>query len=1035
MVAAGASISAGCGDAGPARMESDAVDSEVQGPGDTPDEAVCAFDDGFRQPSGRFPMGETFWLPTPGGDCEGLTWRIESRPEGALAELVSEGGGARLTPDAKGRWVFGLPDRTDRVELEVVDRMGFEHFNYYPSSSLLSVGDDLWTANVWDSSLSRIGPNGSEERIAVGAWPVAIASSEGSNVVVVACRASDTVGFVDLASRRLVDAVWVGDEPAEIVLSPDGERAFVALATEDAVAVVDIAKRTVVKRIEVVKDPLAMTVVGNTLWVASYRSGQADRAPFGSDPIETERDLAGIDLDTYEVRFLNDVGHTITALHPGPDDTSLYIAHTRGDPYADFVAPKPGLAAFKHELMMVDTNTGMVRKAVDLGRQTTSSGPVVGLRDIEILGGRIWLSSEGTDEVLGLDIDTLEERIRVAASGRPRALLAHDGRIYAHGAQSWVVTEVAQDSMTRTISTGVETRDEQVAEGQRFFTGAGETYGVQWSCNTCHVDGLSDTLVWKAGPFESRHSPRPLFWLEATMPLGWDGYSASARNFAHTGPVNIGVKPTSVEALALTAYLEAIMPPPPANGLTRRDGSMSDEAKLGEAVFEEAGCTSCHGGALTTNRRLLEEGITEGLSDVPSLIGSYRHVAWLKHGDASTLRRAVEAAVDAFADSPLPDSDIDLLTRYVAELTARDFTVIAMTPAKNELEAAVDRPIRLTFSTLVLDTPENLSKVRLVDGNGAPVDAQVSSKDHRVTITPASPLDHSSRYEVEVGEGFQSSDERQTPSLTLSFSTAAAPTLTMSGDYRWVVNVPFPDFANGRFDNSRTVAVTTPLTVSVPNVNPELLFNFGDELTYTGYAVVSGADLIVPGVPVPAGTALGDSRGLRARLVDLDADGVADEASGALTLTGPGFVVEGVAWRLIRPPVTTGCPEGPGGDVPVTVTFTEEGQPIVSWDAAEGNALAVYVTDPNATLPILPGQVVTDGAAYWALAAIAFPAGFPGPVTYGMVAEGAEDASTTHGAPAGGAPLEAGRCYQLSVTTNKFETGFVVLRYPSEFAR
>jgi YVTN family beta-propeller protein len=1030
-----AGASAACGDSGPSTPRSDVTGSETETPSDTTDGSACSFVDGFKQPTGHFPIGETFWLPTPGGDCGGLPWRIGARPEGSSAELVEEGGGARFTPDVTGSWVFELSGKDERVTLEVVEREGFEHFNYYPASSLLEIEGDIWTANGWDPSLSRIGPTGDLERVQVGSWPVALAWREGMEVVLVAQRGSDTVGIVDVAARSLVDAIWVGDEPAEIVISPDGERAFVALATENAIAVVDIAKRAVIERVEVVKDPLAMTIVGNTLWVASYRSGQPDRAPFGSDPVETERDLAGVDIETYEVRYLTDVGHTITAIHPGPDDTSLYVAHTRGDPYADFVAPKPGLAAFKHELMVVDLDTGMVRTAVDLGRQATSSGPVVFLRDIEVLGGRVWLSSEGTDEVLGLDIETLEERIRVTATGRPRALLVGGERIYAHGAQSWVVTEIGQDSMTRTLSTGVENRDAAIAEGQRFFTGAGKTYGVHWSCNTCHVDGLSDTLVWKAGPFESRHSPRPLFWLEATMPLGWDGYSASARNFAHSGPVNIGVKPTSSEALALTAYLESIMPPPPANGLTRRDGSMTAEAELGEAVFEEAGCTACHGGALTTNRRLLEEGITEGLSDVPSLIASYRHVAWLKHGDAITLEAAVEAAVDAFSDAPLPEADLELLTRYVAELTARDFTVIAMTPAKNELEAAVDRPVQVAFSTLVLNAPENLSKIRLVDDSGVEVDAQVSVKDHRVTLAPSSPLAHSSRYEVQVESGFMSTDEREARALTLSFSTAAAPSLAMAGEYRWVVSVPFPDFANGRFDNSRTVAVTTPLTVSTPGVNPELVFDFGDELTYTGYAVVSAADLIVPGVPVPAGTALGDSRGLRARLVDLDADGVADEASGSLTLTGPGFVVEGVAWRLIRPPVTTGCPEGPGGDVPVTVTFTEEGQPVVSWDPSEGNALAVYVTDPNATLPILPGQVVTDGAAYWALSAIAFPAGFPGPVTYGVVAEGAEDASTTHGAPLGGAPLEAGRCYQLSVTSNKFETGFVVLRYPTEFAR
>jgi mono/diheme cytochrome c family protein len=968
------------------------------------------------------------------GSCADSHWVVATRPSDGLAEVVGGDNGDRLTPDVVGTWVVSLPGADDSLTITVVERdaADFEHFNYYPASSIAEVEGELWTANPWDASLSRIGDGADVERVAVGPWPVALATKPGLGVVLVAQRANDTVGFVDTKSARLVDAVWVGDEPAEIVLSEDGRFAFVALATEDAVAVVDVAARRVERRLQVVRDPLAMAVSGKTLWVASYRSGQADRAPFGSDPIEDERDIAAVDLETYEVRYLVDVGHTITSVLPSEDGSSLFVAHTRGDPFADFVAPADGKAAFRHEVMVVDAESGAVRATADLGRQPSSAGPVVGLRDLTRFAGRLWVASEGTDEVLGLNPTTLEEEVRVPATGRPRDLFAFGEKLYAHGAQAWTLIETDAAGDVRETSTGRETRSALLAEGQRFFTGAGETYGVHWSCNTCHVDGLSDTLVWKAGPFESRHSPRPLFWLEATMPLGWDGYSASARNFAHTGPVNIGVKPTSAEALALTAYLESLVPPPRANGRTRRDGSLSDEATLGEAVFDDAGCATCHGGALTTNRSLLDEGITSGLSDVPSLIGAYRHVAWLKHGDASTLRGAVEAAVEAFSDTPLPDDQLELLTRYVSELTARDFALIASVPERGDTQAAVDRPIRLVLSAPVFDRPENLARVGLVDAEDNPVSADIAASGRYVDIAPTTPLAHGARFEVRVEAGFESVDARTAAAFAVAFETAKSPRLSLDGEYRWVVDVPFPDFANGRFDNTRTVAVTTPVRATRAAVNSDLEFDFGDGLTYTAHIVVDGDELVAPGVPVPAGTALGDSRGLRGAMVDLDADGLADEVSGELTLTGPGFVADGITWRLVRPPQNTGCSEGPGGDVPVSLTFDAAGRPVVGWDQSEGNALAIYVTDPNATLPILPGQVVTDGAAYWAVIATAFPAGFVGPVTYGLTPEGGQDASVANGAVEGGSLLEAGRCYQFSVTTNNFETGFVIATMPGE---
>lgn len=997
----------------------------------------------LRQPGARFLVGDTYWLPTPAGECGALRWVVEARPADGRADVMAgDDGYWRLTPDRPGTWSTRLVGTSEVLRIEVVANgpERFEHFNYYPSSSLAEVAGEVWAANAWDASITRLVDGEQRGRVAVGPWPVAIAWRQGMEVALVAQRGNDTVGFVDVASGHIADALWVGDEPANLVLAPDGRTAYVALATEDAVAVVDVARRSVVRRVEAVKDPLAMALSpdGGTLWVASLRSGQADRAPFGAAPVADDKDVVAIDTASYATRYLIDVGHTITALLPSEDGTRLYLAHTRGDTYADFVAPPAGRAAFRHEVVVLDAATGVVITTADLGRQESSGGPVVGPRDLAFFDGSLWVTSEGTDEVLALDPASLAEVARVDAPGRPRDLAVIDDHLHVHGAQAWTVTRIAADGAAASWSTGSETRPALVAEGQRFFTGAGRTYGEHWSCNTCHVDGGSDTLVWKAGPFESRHSPRPLFWLEATMPLGWDGYSASARNFAHTGPVNIGVKATTAEANALTAYLEALLPPPAPNGRTLRDGAMSPEAELGEAVFEAAACTVCHDGPLATNRALLDDGITEGLSDVPSLVGAYRHVAWLKHGDASTLAGAVEAAVDAFADAPLGPDELALLTRYVSEIVPRDLALIASEPRRGARAAAVDRPIRLVFSTPVLGTADNLGRVRLVVEDGAgeqPVEADVSAAGRHVTITPRALLAHEARHAVVIDAGFEALDERRAAATRLTFDTAAAPALALEGDYRWVVDVPFPDFLNGRFDNTRTVAVTTPIVAARGVVNPSLRFDFGDGLTYDALAVVAGDALITPGVPVPAGTALGDSRGLEGRLVDEDGDGVADTASGTLTLTGPGFVVEGVTWRLTRPPAAGGCVEGASGDVAVTVALDADGRPIVAWDAELGNALGLYVTDPGATLPLLPGQTVTDGAAYWALTTTEFPAGFAGPVTYGTVPMGAADASIANGAVEGGAPLEPGRCYQFSVTTNQFKTGRWTLRLPASVER
>ena len=98
----------------------------------------------------------------------------------------------------------------------------------------------------------------------------------------------------------------------------------------------------------------------------------------------------------------------------------------------------------------------------------------------------------------------------------------------------------------------------------------------------------------------------------------------------------------------------------------------------------------------------------------------------------------------------------------------------------------------------------------------------------------------------------------------------------------------------------------------------------------------------------------------------------------------------------------------------------------IAWQGPD--ALAVYVTSPGASPPLGPG-VVTGGDAYWVLESSDFPNGFVSPVDYGQVPAGAADASEKNGAAAGGAALEKGRCYKVTVTTTDFAVSSITLTW------
>jgi DNA-binding beta-propeller fold protein YncE len=1003
----------------------------------TPPADTCIVDELGAQPTTRFPSGETYYLPTLSveGGCESLAWTLLEAPSANTNVIVREAGQSRFTPIETGRYVFAAGEA--RRTLEVIDgrTVPYEDYAYYPSRSQVEVGGEIWIANAFVPTLTRVSADGTRlGDIVVGPAPVAIAHREGAPFVVVAQRASDTIGLVDATTGRLVDAIHVGDEPSNLVLSPDGTRAYVALATEDTVAVVDLEARRLEARIAAVVDPLGLAISGDgtRLYVASHRSGQAQRFPFEDDPASEERDLVVIDTSSLAVvdTWL-EVGTTIGALAMSDDGATLYVATLRND--TESPLGTEGNVAFQHVIAAYDAASGAERTSADLSRQPSSTGPAVTLHQPALAEGLLWVVAEGSDRLIALDPSTLEERRRVEVPGRPRHVLAHDGTLFVHGVQDLSVTRVAAASgdVLDTTELAEDPRSADVARGQRYFTGAGRDFAVTWSCNSCHADARGDTLVWNAGPLEGHALSRPFFWLEGTAPLGWAGYLSSVRNYAYTVNINVGVRPTTEEALDLTAYLSGLLPPPAGGAGTRLDGSLSDAAERGREVFEtRGGCVGCHAGELSTNRASFPMGITSGVSDVPSLVGAYRHNTWMKRGEARSLEDAVDLVLESTSIT-LSEGDRSDLLAYLRELQARDFFVLASSPENGQTRVAADAPIRLSFSAAIWDDASSTGAITLHDAMGAEIEAEIVVEADRrhVRIEPREPLGFAARYEVRLAEELASFDARSlVGARTITFTTARAPSVRLEGRYVWTVDMPALDFANRRFDTSATTPVTVEAQATPTASGARVVLDYGRSLTLETLFVIDGDRLVVPALPVPIGPSFADTRGTIIDLVDDGGEGRAEFGEGGVSMTGPGFVVDDVGFRLEHESALTGCPEGASGAVAITLGTDDMGRTTFSWDGAEhGEALGFYVTAPRATIPAGPGQVVM-GQAYWVVATEAFPMGFASPVTYGAVPAGARDDGETH--MASFQELAPGGCYKAAVATTRFRTGEIVFRVP-----
>jgi len=918
--------------------------------------------------------------------------------------------------------------------LSVVEQTPFEHYNYYGTTTVARVAEELWVAHTFDPHVSRVDATTGAVlgSIRVGPWPVALAHVEVTGEVLVAHKAGDTVGVIDVESNRLVDALWVGDEPADIVVAPDGERAYVSLATEDAIAVIDVRTREVVERIAVNVNPTSMALSddGTTLYVASYRSGVQDRQQFAPEPRNDQFDIVVVDVETSEITgAIEAVGSTIGGLRLVGD--TLYVSTTRVA-LAE-LSNQPGMTAFRHSVAAYDVASRTETVAVDLGRQESSGGLAVRPFGLDVAGGVLWVTNEGSDLVVGLDPATLAEVGRFEALGRPRTVFADGDQLVVHGAQDYRLTMAAVDgTIVRTVDLPGDPRSPMLALGQRLYTGTGAGAGDNHSCADCHVDGLTDGNVWSAGGF-SESASRPMFWMEGTYPIGWEGDANDLFSYLYGSPgPTIGATLTNELHDAFYEYLAALVPPPAANGLTARDGALSEDAAVGKALFEgAAACGNCHGGPLTTEGLRLPGGGTQDDHPivVPSLVGAYRHTFWLVNGAARTLEEAVRAMLP-LSNVSLTDDEVTSVARYVAELTPREFFVLASEPRRGISNARSEGPLTITMSHPVFDDPDNLARVGLRSDAGADVPVLVDVDGRHVTLTPADPLLPGARYELVVGEGFEAFNELTIAAeQALSFTVADAPSLTLEGDYVIRVEHPNLDFENLRYDPSVIIPIDLRMTATPSSYGATLDTQVTETLTAQYDVVVAGEQAHFPPFAFPVGPGiLNRSFPSQITLVDDDGDGVADSGESTLLFRSPGLEATDVRWILSR---DTGEPSdcsGEEGTHALDLMLDDAGLPTIGWPS-EVAALGLYVTDPEAMPPAGPGPV-TGGQTYWALATIAFPGGFAGPVRYGETPEGAMDVSTDSEAPEGGAELVPGSCVKVSVVFNDFSTSVVRYEVP-----
>jgi len=426
---------------------------------------------------------------------------------------------------------------------------------------------------------------------ATPAEPYGVALAPDRKTLLVTCIADRTLVAYDVASGKEAWRTALDPEPRGISISADGLHAAVGSLSIGAVDQIDLASRKRARLAVQVFDraqpqhargAFAVQYFGDHLMAAALQLEM---------PVAREEELSdhyggGEDPPiVHAIAFVDDRGRAATATTNLNEPRALAWDSTRDALYVAGMA-SDSLVQIKHA-SQVDLSAGLtgslgVRCGAD-GLAVAADGSVV-----------VWCSFARAVVRVTPTATKLDAKVGPELVSSNLDATQHLGLVMFHTAS----TDVSQ--------------------------------AAALSCGNCHLDGRSDGESWLI--HEDRlQTPMLAGRMVGTAPFKWDGGAKDLPTSLRATIDRLGGTGLSKKHIAaLTAYLEAL----PAVRTPTRDKT---QVARGKTLFESAelGCTSCHDGAMSTDRERHRFG--GKAVDTPSLVGIAASAPYFHDGSAPTL--------------------------------------------------------------------------------------------------------------------------------------------------------------------------------------------------------------------------------------------------------------------------------------------------------------------------------------------------------------------------------------------------------------
>ncbi|MCB9597315.1 MAG: c-type cytochrome [Sandaracinaceae bacterium] len=602
-----------------------------------------------------------------------------------------------------------------------------------PTSSS-SIAVDAARGRVWvvnpdadTVAVLSIEPLALVTEVTVGEHPRALAIA-GARVAV-ACQGDDTLRLLDAETLEPRSTVAAGSEPWAVLADPRGGAFFVA-SRAGTVTSVD-PDGAILDALAVGPEPrgLAMNADG-ALIATRWRSDEAGARVVSIDArdpralaLGPETVLArqeGLDSDTDNDGVLSFLGQAV----PSPDGRRVVLPALK----ANVVA-----GAFRTGLPLTSQTTARAAlgevllgapgaEARDSFRHSFDDLDFASAAVYAPMGDRLFVAMQGAQTVVvvdGFDFFTVASIDAVGEAPQGLALSPDGSMLFVQAFLSRTVrvydvsSFATEPPLLAEIPTlAAEPLEAMVLEGKRIFYRSRDPRMSRTrylSCATCHLDGEGDGLVWDfTQRGEGLRNTIELRGRAGRAPLHWTANFDEVQDFEHDirgGQGGEGFLPDDVfhammrdetlggpkaglspELDALAAYVASL----DRFGTSPYRAIDDDAARArGAALFEGAGCPTCHAGEAYTDSAfvggepVLHDVGTLGAGsgsrlggpltglDTPTLRGLWRTAPYLHDGSAPTLREVLttrNAADTHGVTSSLTDAEIDDLVAFLRSL-------------------------------------------------------------------------------------------------------------------------------------------------------------------------------------------------------------------------------------------------------------------------------------------------------------------------------------------------------------------------------